>query len=153
MVLDAGVGILPCLCAAAGARRVYAIESRPPLAAAMAKMTASNGYAGVVQIMEVETKDIKLPQKVDILLAEPMGTCLVDRSSLKAFVRAREQWLEPAGWTLPSNATMHFAPFQDDWLHEERVQAAHFWDNRYDGICLTDTRCPVLFADCEPVPH
>ena len=77
VVLDLGTGSLALLAleaARAGAKRVYAIESQPESAQLAREAVAAAGYSGVVEIVEGKSTCVTLPEKVDLLVSETVGS-------------------------------------------------------------------------------
>ena len=74
VVLDVGTGtgILSFFAAQAGARKVYAIEATAIAEYASILMEA-NSLADQVQVIRTKVEDLKLPEKVDVIISEPMG--------------------------------------------------------------------------------
>lgn len=69
-------------------------------------------------------KDIKLPEKVDVIVSEWMGHFLLYESMLNSVIRARDDWLKETGFILPSLACIHLAPFSNEWIRDDRV---NYW--------------------------
>jgi histone-arginine methyltransferase CARM1 len=71
-----GTGILAFFAVQAGARKVYAVEASQ--SAEIAKLLIqSNGYADRIEVIQGKIEDIQLPEKVDIIISEPIGFLLV----------------------------------------------------------------------------
>jgi len=153
-VLDvgAGTGLLSVFAAAAGARRVYAVEASP-LAESISTVAASNGVADRVTVLHGRLEDVTLPERVDVLVSEWMGYALVYEGMLPSVLAARDAWLKPGGLMLPSHATLLAAPFADD---DRYAACAAFWADVHgvDLSCLAaqaqaeDLAAPQL----EPLP-
>lgn len=77
-VLDVGcgTGILSMMAAKAGARKVYAIDMSS-IANQAKQIVDENGLSDVVQVMHCKMEDAILPEKVDIIVSEWMGFCLL----------------------------------------------------------------------------
>src|SRR5205809_5074473 len=74
IVLDigAGTGILSLLACQYGARKVYAVE--PSSAIAIAEEAArANGFADRMECIQALSTDIRLPQKVDVIVSDLRG--------------------------------------------------------------------------------
>ena len=77
VVLDLGTGSLALLAleaARAGAKKVYAIESQSDSARLAREAVAAAGYSGVVEIVEGKSTCVTLPEKVDLLVSETVGS-------------------------------------------------------------------------------
>lgn len=110
VVLDvgAGSGILSMMAARAGAARVYAVE-RTPTAQLARRLAALNGPGGVVKVAQADMQDLHLPEPVDLIVSEWLGTIGVDENLLYPVLLARQRWLKPGGRMLPSRVTARVA--------------------------------------------
>ncbi len=98
VVLDVGTGtgILSFFAVQAGAKKVYAVEASD--SARVAKLLAlKNGYDSKVEIIFGKIEEIELPEKVDVIISEPIGFLLVHERMLESYATARERFLKPGG--------------------------------------------------------
>lgn len=111
VVLDfgAGTGILSMFAAQAGASQVYAVE-RTSIASLAVQMIAQNGFADRIQIIQQNIENVWLPQKVDVIVSEWLGTYGVDENLLTPLLIARDRWLKPGGKMLPETVSAWLAP-------------------------------------------
>jgi len=111
VVLDvgAGSGILSLMAARAGAARVYAVE-RTPVARLARQLVQRNGLAGVVRVLEADLQQLQLPEAVDLIVSEWLGTVGVDENLLYPVLLARDRWLKPGGQMLPARVRAMLAP-------------------------------------------
>ncbi|XP_039250796.1 protein arginine N-methyltransferase 6-like [Styela clava] len=143
VVLDvgAGTGILSCFCAQVGAAKVYAVEASK-IAKQAEKVVEHNGLQDRVQVIHGVMEEVNLPEKVDIIVSEWMGYCLLYESMLSSVIWARDKWLKPGGLMLPDHATIFVAPVCDD---EVMVEKVNFW-NDMDEVYGVDMACLIPFA-------
>ena len=141
VVLDVGTGsgILAFFAAAAGAKRVYAVEMSG--AADIAEdLAASNGYGEVVTVLREKIEEVVLPEQVDVIISEPIGFLLVHERMLESYVYARDKFLKPGGLMFPTLGSIIFAPLTDDVLYREQLGKIEFWQNKdFFGIDLSAT--------------
>ena len=71
-------------------------------------------------------EEIELPEKVDVIISEPMGYMLFNERMLETYLHAKK-WLFPNGRMFPSRGDLHIAPFTDDALYMEQFSKANFW--------------------------
>lgn len=111
VVLDvgAGSGVLSLLAAKAGAARVYAVE-RTPVARQARRLALRNGLGHVVQVIEADMQQVRLPEQVDLIVSEWLGTLGVDENLLYPVLLARDRWLKPGGIMVPSVVRACAAP-------------------------------------------
>ena len=76
-VLDIGTGphaVLALLAAEAGARKVYAVEVNSDAAARARAAVRAAGWAEVVEVIEGFSTEVTLPEKVDLVVSEIVGS-------------------------------------------------------------------------------
>jgi SAM-dependent methyltransferase len=76
-VLDVGTGtgILAFFAVQAGARKVYAVEASE--SAVMARLLIeANRFSDKIEVIQSKLEDVTLPEKVDIIISEPIGFLL-----------------------------------------------------------------------------
>ena len=134
VVLDfgAGTGILSLFAAQAGARRVYAVE-RSAMAGVMKRIITASGEAERVQVIEGEMQSVTLPEKVDCIVSEWLGTFGVDENLLPPMLMARDRWLKPGGAMLPQTVTAMMVPVWSRELNEK----LDFFRSRPYGLDLS----------------
>lgn len=143
VVLDVGTGtgILAFFAMQAGAKRVYAIEASASAEIAQALATA-NGYEKdkviIIRGKVEEIPDSMIPEKVDIIISEPIGFLLVHERMLESYAAARQRFLKPGGLMMPTTGSIILAPITDDTLYKEQLNKIAFWTNdNFFGINLT----------------
>lgn len=155
-VLDigCGTGILSMFCAKAGAARVLAVDNSAILDKARENVF-HNKLDGVITCIRGRIEDVTLPvDKVDIIVSEWMGYCLLYEAMLPSVFFARDRYLKPDGLLVPSHASMWIAPVSDaeylaenvDWWRDvygfdmKAMQAGQYVDARMtvmpaDAVC------------------
>ena len=113
VVLDVGAGsaILSFFAAHAGAARVYAVEASS-MAQHARTLVAHNGMHDVIRVLAGKIEEIELPERVDVIISEPMGYMLLNERMLESFLHAKK-WLKPGGRMYPSQGDIYVAPFTD----------------------------------------
>lgn len=108
MDVGAGTGILSLFMAAAGARKVYAVEASG-MAAIIEKVARDNGFSDVIKVFpdKVENISLKENEKVDVLVSEWMGFYLLHESMLNSVITARDKFLSDNGTIFPSEARLY----------------------------------------------
>jgi len=116
IVLDigAGTGILSIFAARAGAKHVYAIEAAE-IAQFATEIIRRNGLSDKITVIKGKMEEIKLPvDKVDIIISEWMGYCLLYESMLDSVLWARDAYLnKETGKMLPDRAQVFVAAIED----------------------------------------
>lgn len=134
MDLGCGSGILSFFAAKAGASRVYAVEAAPEMARKARKLAVANGFGDIIKVVAgkvEELPDDAIPEKVDVLISEPMGVYLVHERMLESYVFARDRYLrkpykQAAMW--PSVGTIYMAAFSDQHLYNYQQEYPKFWE-------------------------
>lgn len=95
--------------------------------------------------MKGKVEEVELPvEKVDVIISEWMGYCLLYEAMLDTVLFARDKWLTPEGIMLPDRAVMYMSSIEDGEYKEEKI---HFWDNVY-GVNMG---CIKKWAMLEPL--
>ena len=136
-VLDVGcgTGILSMFCAKAGAAKVIAVDNSAIIEKTRTIIKA-NGLDGVITCVRGKIEEISLPdgvEKVDIIVSEWMGYCLLFEAMLDSVLVARDKYLKPDGLMVPSHCTLHLGALQDDEFVSENFS---FWQDVY-GFDMT----------------
>lgn len=129
-VLDVGcgTGILSMFCARAGAAKVYAVDNSNIIDKARANIY-TNKLSDTIVCLKGKIEEIVLPvEKVDIIVSEWMGYCLLFEAMLDSVLWARDRYLKPDGLMAPSHTVLHLAPLADeDYVHDN----IEFWRDIY----------------------
>jgi type I protein arginine methyltransferase len=135
IVLDVGcgTGILSMFCAKAGAKLVLAVDNSDIIDKARENVF-KNGLQDTVKCLRGKIEEITLTvPKVDIIVSEWMGYCLLYESMLDSVIYARDHYLAPDGLMVPSHASLRVAPLADSDLKASHID---FWRDVY-GFDMT----------------
>jgi len=130
IVLDVGcgTGIMSLFAAKSGAKKVFAVDASDIINQAK-KIIEDNNLSEVITVIKGRIEEIELPvEKVDIIISEWMGYCLLYESMLQTVIFARDKWLQPEGIILPDKATLNLTAIEDAEYKEDKI---NFWDNVY----------------------
>ncbi|GAA5881257.1 hypothetical protein JCM16303_004866 [Sporobolomyces ruberrimus] len=138
IVLDVGcgTGILSMFAAKAGAKKVYAVDASNVAYKAMRNIKA-NGFNDVIQVIKGKVEEIELPEKVDVIISEWMGYCLLYECMLDSVLLARDKYLAPNGLMVPSQTSILLSAYAGQPWIDDRVK---YWDNVYgfDMSCMKE---------------
>jgi SAM-dependent methyltransferase len=111
VVLDIGTGsgVLAIAAARAGARRVYAVEGSD-IADAAERVFFANGVADTVTLVRGWSREIDLPERADLLVAEIIGNEPLEEEILETTLDARRRLLEPDARLIPHELTLLARP-------------------------------------------
>lgn len=126
MDVGTGSGILAFFAAQAGASKVYAVEASA-MADKAQKLLDANGMKGKIDVLHGKMQEVTVPQKVDVIVSEPLGVLLVHERMLETFLYARDNYLKPGGLMMPTDSTISLAPFSDVALYQEQQTKSDFW--------------------------
>lgn len=141
VVLDvgAGSGILSFFAVQAGAAKVYAIEASS-MAQHASSLIKHNNLQNKIKVIAGKIEEIELPEKIDVIISEPMGYMLLNERMLESFLHAKK-WLKPNGKLYPTIGDLYCAPFTDESLYMEQATKANFWNQTsFYGIDLTSLK-------------
>ncbi|KAL9094205.1 MAG: hypothetical protein Q9165_003620 [Trypethelium subeluteriae] len=126
--LGCGTGILSLFCFRAGAARVLAVDNSDIIDRARAIVHA-NGAGAVVSCLRGRIEEVVLPvQKVDVIVSEWMGYCLLYEAMLDSVLWARDRYLREGGLMVPSQCALRVAPVADpEWV----AANVTFWRDVY----------------------
>uniref|UniRef100_A0A0N5C781 type I protein arginine methyltransferase n=1 Tax=Strongyloides papillosus TaxID=174720 RepID=A0A0N5C781_STREA len=133
IVLDvgAGTGILSMFAAKAGAKKVIAIEYSG-IAEQTKLLVRDNRLENIITVLQAKVEDVNdLPdgiEKVDIIISEWMGYCLLYESMLNTVLYARDKWLVKGGLIFPDKCSMYITAIEDGKYKEEKI---FWWENVY----------------------
>ena len=138
MDVGCGSGILSLFAAAAGARVVYAVEASRAAKFASLLAAANPSIGSRITVIHGKVEEIEIPEKVDVLVSEPMGTLLVNERMIESYIYARDKFLKPEGKMYPRLGRIHVSAFSDDMLHQEIATKSSFWQQEnFYGLDLT----------------
>jgi len=102
VVLDIGTGsgVLAVALARAGAGQVYAVEASD-IAAVAARVFAANGVTDRVTLVPGWSRQIELPERADLLVAEIIGNEPFEEEILETTLDARRRLLKPGARLVP----------------------------------------------------
>uniref|UniRef100_A0AC35UG39 Protein arginine N-methyltransferase 1 n=1 Tax=Rhabditophanes sp. KR3021 TaxID=114890 RepID=A0AC35UG39_9BILA len=150
MDVGSGTGILSMFAAKAGAKKVFAIEYSG-IAEKSKVIIKDNKLDHIITVVQAKMEDItELPEgieKVDIIISEWMGYCLLYESMLNTVLYARDKWLAPGGAIFPDKCTMYINGIEDRKYKEDKI---HWWENVY-GFNMSSIRdCAITepLVDC-----
>lgn len=116
--MGCGSGILSLFAAQAGAKKVYAIEASN-MAESARILVKANNFSSIIEVIQSTIEEASLPEKVDTIISEPIGTFLLNERMLETFVIARNKFLKPGGRMFPTRANLHIVPFNDPAIWDE----------------------------------
>nr|AEX33824.1 protein arginine methyltransferase 1-like protein [Schmidtea mediterranea] len=148
VVLDVGcgTGILCMFAVRAGAKRVIGIDCSNIIDYAK-EIVKANKMDTKITLIKGKVEEVELPAdvlKVDVIISEWMGYCLLYESMLNTVLFARDKWLAPGGIIMPDKATLHMVAIEDREYKDEKI---NWWQNVY-GF---DMSCIRKFATSEPL--
>jgi len=120
-VVDIGTGpfaLLAVIAARAGARKVYAIEKNPEAAQQAKDFIRREKLDGKIEIIEGDSMQVELPEKVDLIVSELIGS-IATQEGVEAIIRdAGKRFLKTelakiggsCGQMIPTNCQTLIAP-------------------------------------------
>ncbi|KAI8487770.1 class I-like SAM-binding methyltransferase super [Branchiostoma belcheri] len=128
MDLGCGTGILSLFCARYGRpNKIYAVEASR-MADKAKKLMLYNGYWDVVKVIHNRVENITLPEKVDLIISEWMGTLLLFELMVESVLIARDKFLAKGGVMWPSHAKLYLVPCRAQKQYDEKIAC---WEDQY----------------------
>jgi type I protein arginine methyltransferase len=122
--LGAGTGILSFWAVEAGAKTVYAIEKSDAIELAKA-VAQTNGISEKINFIKDNSKNVTLPEKVDVIISETLGCFAVDENIMEFIIDARNRFLKPNGTIIPEAIQICLAPVEASQIYKK----LEFWDS------------------------
>jgi histone-arginine methyltransferase CARM1 len=115
------------------------------------RLVKANGLQDVIHVIRGKIEEVELPEKVDVIISEPMGVMLVHERMMESFILGRERFLKPATpqgalscQMFPSSGSIYVAPFSDISLYADAIGKIGFWNNKeFYGVDLTSLLEPA----------
>lgn len=124
--LGAGTGLLSFFALQAGARHAYAIEMGR-IADAAAELIEANGFQDSVTLIRKNSKNVRLPERCDVLVTETLSAFCFDTENIIEFVAdARERFLKPDARIIPESADTFLMPFSSDAFGAGRLPPRYY---------------------------
>jgi precorrin-6B methylase 2 len=137
--LGAGTGVLGLIAARAGASRVYLVEPEDVLSVA-GEIARANGLQDTVLCLQGRIEEVRLPEKVHVIVSVLTGNFLLTEDLLQPLFYARDTYLEPGGTLVPSEARMQAVPVSAPALHDKDIAG---WSAPQHGV---DLGCARAYA-------
>jgi histone-arginine methyltransferase CARM1 len=97
----------------------------------------TNHLASRIEVIQSRLDELRLDEKVDVIISEPWGFFLFHERMVEAFLVARDRFLKPGGRLFPGTARVFLAPFSDQELYSARTSALSFWSQaNFYGVDL-----------------
>jgi len=142
--IGTGSGVFAVAAARAGARRVYAIEASD-IADVAERVFAVNGVQDRVTLIAGWSRQIELPERADLLVAEVIGNEPFEEEILETTLDARRRLLTPEARLIPGGLTLIARPVL---LPESEIRQRTFGRSaveRWRGLYGIDSQ-PLLDA-------
>lgn len=150
VVLDVGTGtgILAIMAVKAGAKKVYAVEISDMHKCAN-ELIKGNNVSDKIKLINGNIREIELPEKVDVIISEWMGTILINEGMLDDIVYARNKFLKEGGKIFPTQCNICIALLGKNTYTDDYTK---FWDQQdYFGVDFSSLKQHTIdnFVDTE----
>jgi len=118
-VLDfgCGTGVLAMFAARAGARKVVAVD-RSPFINTAKEIAAKNNFDNI-EFYHADHQSLELDEKVDVIVSEWMGHCLLYEAMLEPLIAVRDRYLAQGGVMIPAEVSLHAGLVCDEDLLDD----------------------------------
>ncbi len=157
VILDVGTGtgVLSVWAAKAGAKQVYAVDASNAAELARHLVQVSN-VSNIVTVIQSKVEDVEIPEPVDVIVSEWMGSLLLKESMFDSVAYARDKWLKPGGLMLPSHASILiglYAPTSDhdhtNFVRAKFEQDMAEWNETVTNLQRLDVDYSSFTSDLE----
>lgn len=130
--LGCGLGVLAFAAARAGAARIHAVEVEPDTLRIARNEAVRAGLADRIVFHEGLAQELAVPERVDLVITETLGSLGLDENILPLLIDARKHWLKPDGTLCPHAIaltvvpTVHHSPAGGATLRHEPIAPADF---------------------------
>jgi protein arginine N-methyltransferase 1 len=111
-VLDigSGTGVWAVFAAKLGAKKVVAVEKEELLIPIIENLVKENRVQDRVEVVEGDSREIKLKGKFDLIVSETIGNQGFDEHIVSIMLDARKRFLKPGGVIIPGTVSLFIAP-------------------------------------------
>ena len=113
----------------AGAKHVYAVDISSMIETAR-EIAKVNGMADQITFIRGRVEETELP-KVDVIVSEWMGFCLLSEMNLDCVLDARDRCLSPNGLIWPDKTSLHIAAIDDAEKRKAKVDCMWIMDEMH----------------------
>lgn len=131
MDLGTGTGLHALFACAAGAKKVYAIESNSIISIAK-EVIAANGFSDRVEFIQKDSTKVQLPERVDVLISN-LGFFY----AMKSLPHAAREFLKEGGEMIPESTRLNLVPYTDQAFFDANIR---FWDDQHYGFDFASVR-------------
>ncbi|MFD6158106.1 hypothetical protein ACFWF7_10910 [Nocardia sp. NPDC060256] len=113
-VVDIGTGAeanWAIVAAESGATKVWAIEALPESAEKARAVVAERGFADVITVLTGDSREIELPEKVDVCVSETIGAIASSEGVCEIFADAKRRLVRESGIFIPHRVETVAVPF------------------------------------------
>jgi protein arginine N-methyltransferase 1 len=133
--LGCGTGILGLFACRAGAARVLAVDSTGMIELARA-IAAANGFADRIAYFNAFSRDLELPVRADVVVADQIGRFGFEAGVLEYFSDARRRLLAPDARFVPGQLRLQIALVEAPEFYDP----IEFWTTRPGGFDYSPVR-------------
>lgn len=108
--IGAGLGLLSYFAISAGAKFAYAIDCDTESLNYAAQHARKNGIFDRIAFIAGHSADVTLPEKVDVIICEVIGSAAFDENILATLIDAKRRFLKDGGKMIPSVIELWGAP-------------------------------------------
>lgn len=115
--LGTGSGMLGLLACEAGAGKVYAVDAGA-IGSVAAEVFERNGFGDRVEVIRALSSDVRLPDRVDLVLGDQIGGLAYSAGVFKFYDDAARRLMKPGGVTVPDRFDLVLAAVEHESARE-----------------------------------
>jgi hypothetical protein len=93
-------------------------------------LARNNGWEDRIVFLSGLSREIVLPEPVDVLVTDTFGICGLEIGGLQSVIDARERFLKTGGALMPMRIEFFVTPVELPAIYERDID---FWDRRLQG--------------------
>jgi protein arginine N-methyltransferase 1 len=134
--LGTGTGILAQWALEAGAERVYGVDVNATILGTAVERIQRAGYGGRFHPIHGLSYDVRLPERVDVIVSEVMGNLADNEDCVRILIDARRRLLRDSGRMIPSRLDSYLVPVSAARAHDQVRRGEHRGSEL--TVCLDD---------------
>ncbi|KAK3599046.1 hypothetical protein CHS0354_012531 [Potamilus streckersoni] len=106
---------------------IYAVEASD-MVEHTKTIVEKNNLGEIIQVIHGYAEELKLEERVDLIISEWMGTLLLFEMMIESVILTRDKLLKDKGMLWPSSANLFLVPCS---AHAQYSQKMEFWDSQF----------------------
>ena len=132
--LGTGTGILALLACQLGMLRVYAIEADDAIQVQQHELACANGYADRIHFLRGHSREVELPERVDVLVSDLHGALPLFGQALPSLIDAGKHFLKKGGTVIPERDELWAGVVEAE---DRYTMLSNVWEDNRFGLDIS----------------